>query len=100
MEILDRNEIAISWNYKPWMVIFLANISLVGVIFYLLEITPQGTGELIIVGLGTVSIIFINPIITLILLFFTKSDNWKKWCIASAVVTSMISIASLFYFVF
>jgi hypothetical protein len=97
-KILDREDQIKLKRNKTWVIIILTNAILIGVIFLFLK-SAQGLEKLLISGLGAVSVLAINPIMTIILLLFTDSKDWKKWCFAACIVSLGISIL-YFYFLF
>lgn len=92
-KILDKEEkiITKSKTNKTWIIIILTNAILVGVIFLSVE-SAQEVGKLIIAGIGSVALLGLNPLMSVILLLFTDSKEWKKWCIAACIVSLIVSV--------
>jgi len=90
-KILDREEKVKLKKNKTWVIIIMTNTILIGSIFLLLE-SAQDIGKLIVGGIGVVSVLSINPIIAITLLLYTDSEDWKKWCFTSFILSLVISI--------
>lgn len=97
-KILDREEQIKLKTNKTWIIIVLTNVILVGIIFLGVK-SAQEVGKLIIAGIGSVALLALNPLISVILLSFTDSKEWKKWCFAAFIVSSIMSVL-YFSFVF
>ncbi len=90
-KILDREEKIKLKKNKTWLIIILTNVILISGMFCIFKST-QDAGKLLVAGLGVVSVLAINPIMTIISLLFTNSKDWKKWCFTSFIVSLVISV--------
>ncbi|WP_338766864.1 hypothetical protein WAF17_04670 [Bernardetia sp. ABR2-2B] len=90
-KILDRQEQINLKRNKTWLIIILTNTILISGMFWVFE-SAQDVGKLFVGGLGVISILSINPIVAMILLFFTDSKDWKKWCFTACIVSLVISV--------
>ncbi|WP_375560426.1 hypothetical protein ACE193_22470 [Bernardetia sp. OM2101] len=84
-KILDREDQIKLKRNKTWIIIILTNSTLLLILYLLFSNSIQGIKQLIIVGIGMVSIIFINLIIAVIIRLYSNSKDWKKWGIASLI---------------